>query len=320
MEQVRKRRRPRRCILAWLLGGWLLALSGTAAAEAPAPSVHWGALAFPDQIPTLSVGGTVNRFTEFDNPSRNSIPYESNLRESFGLNFFSLSWTKQWRCALCPQGLTTNLTAGGGPTRDQPSRFLQDIHNVLHIPEVYAPRNRQGYDGMIDGSLTKWFSLQSGDLVGEEFGDTFIGAGGSGGTLYQEVFLRGGFRRLALPTQENYPVRFSMMARYSWLSTGSLLRSVPANSVLWQPVVSFGPYAVKGPGVPPWEIEIGLTWDSGLFVNEAGQRRRERFWTASVRYHGLTFETWNDSLINDKDRGPTFGGMLIYNLLAGFDE
>lgn len=315
-------RRPGRAhqgILALLAGGLLLA-AWPAAAETPAPSVHWGALAYPDQIPTLAIAGTVNRFTEFDNPTRNNQPYESTIHESFGLNFLSLSWTKQWRCAVCPQGLTTNLTAAGGPTRDQPSRFLQDIHNVLHIPEVYAPRNRSGFDGMIDGSVTKWFSLQSGDPMGEEFGDTFISVGGSGGTVYQEAFVRGGVRRLALPTQENYPVRFSFMGRYSWLFPGSVVPQAAKHSVIWQPAISFGPYQVKGPVVPPWEIEIGITWDSGLFVNEAGRARHERFWTASIRYHGFMFETWNDSLINDKDRGPTFGGTITYNFLADFDD
>jgi hypothetical protein len=70
--------------------------------------------------------------------------------------------------------------------------------------------------------------------------------------------------------------------------------------------------------IPPWEIEIAITWDSGLFANEAGRARHEQFWSFSYRYHALRFEVWNDSLINDKDRGPSFGGTLTYNLLQAW--
>jgi hypothetical protein len=301
------------------LQGLLLCLGRPVWAESPAPTVHWGGLAFPDQTPTLSIGGTVNRFSEFDNPTRNSVAYESSLHQSFGLNFASVSWTKQWECSLC-QGVTTNLTAGVGPTSEEPSKFLADIHNIFHIPRAPTGRIRHGVDGMLDASATKWFSLQKSDEARSAFGDTFIGAGLSAGTLYQEVFVRGGVRRLALPVDENLPVRFSVMGRYSRLFVGDVVRDVPNTSVIVQPVISFGPYAVNGATVPPWEIEIGVTWDSGLFVNDRGQARRERFWTASLRYHGLMFETWNDSLLNDKDRGPSFGVTLTYNLLQVWDE
>jgi hypothetical protein len=314
------RQGPRRLTVSALLaaGLWLLLL-GPAAAESPAPSVHWGALAFPDQSPTLSIAGTVNRFSEFDNPTRNSVAYESNVRQSAGFNFVSLSWTKLWDCSFC-QGLTTNLTAGAGPTSEEPSKFLADVHNIFHIPQAPVGRFRRGVDGMADASVTKWFSLQKSDEAKSAFGDTFIGVGASGGSLYQEVFARGGVRRLALPVDENLPVRFSVMGRYSRLFMGDFVRHLPKSSVVVQPVISFGPYAVNGPTVPPWEIEIGVTWDSGLFVNDQGTPRKERFWTMSLRYHGLMFETWNDSLLNDKDRGPSFGVTLSYNLLQVWDE
>ena len=35
-------------------------------AETPAPSVHWGSIAYPDQFNTVQLGGTFNRFTQFD--------------------------------------------------------------------------------------------------------------------------------------------------------------------------------------------------------------------------------------------------------------
>src|SRR5690606_8625774 len=44
-----------------ILVTWLV-LSSAVFAETPAPSVHWGALSFPDRDRTLDLGLTVNRF------------------------------------------------------------------------------------------------------------------------------------------------------------------------------------------------------------------------------------------------------------------
>jgi hypothetical protein len=44
----------------------VLYLLATAAAETPAPTVHWGGIAHPDQFNILQLGATFNRFTEFD--------------------------------------------------------------------------------------------------------------------------------------------------------------------------------------------------------------------------------------------------------------
>jgi hypothetical protein len=300
------------CILATLC----LAVSLCAnpvAAESPAPTVHWGGLAYPDQSPTLSGGFTMNRFTEFDS-QYGAPPFGSTVNESFGLNFVSLSWTRALTCSFCLKGLTMNLTAGAGPTSEQPSKGIQDmLHRTFDGPPVMTRRVRTGADGMVDASLTKWFSLQSTES-GQTYGDTFLGGGVSGGTLYQELFMRAGFRRLAIPIDVDLPVRFSLMGRASRLFTGSLLHNVPAGSLQAQPAVSFGPYEGHGPSVPPWEIEFAMTWDTGLFVNQAGQSLRTHFWSLSYRYHGLKIETWNDSLWNLHDRGPTYGMALTYNL------
>ena len=63
-------------------------------AETPAPSVHWGSIAYPDQFNTVQVGGTFNRFSEFDGQGTR---YHSTINESFGLNFATVSWTQHWQ-------------------------------------------------------------------------------------------------------------------------------------------------------------------------------------------------------------------------------
>ena len=61
-------------------------------AEAPAPGIHWGALGYPDQEPTLTTGFSVFRFTEFNGEGERF----SGIRETIGLNLITISWTEHW--------------------------------------------------------------------------------------------------------------------------------------------------------------------------------------------------------------------------------
>lgn len=81
----------------------------TVRAESVAPSVHWGAIGYPDQERTLLAGVTLNRFTEF-NWERKRF---GAVDESAGFNFATITWTE--RIERFP-GWTTNLTIGAGPT------------------------------------------------------------------------------------------------------------------------------------------------------------------------------------------------------------
>ena len=101
--------------------------SDIAFAESPAPTIHWGGLGYPDQVNTLSIGYTGNRFTEFNG---NGDKYNK-IDETMGLNFGSISWTQHW--TKLP-GLSTNITVGAGPTGEQPTRYLQNefIHNAIY--------------------------------------------------------------------------------------------------------------------------------------------------------------------------------------------
>ncbi|NJN69162.1 MAG: hypothetical protein HC801_01830 [Nitrospira sp.] len=58
--------------------------------ESPAPSVHWGAMAFPDQYSTFTGGLTLNRFTPTDGLGNK---YDSTVGNTLGFNLITMSWT-----------------------------------------------------------------------------------------------------------------------------------------------------------------------------------------------------------------------------------
>jgi hypothetical protein len=161
----------------------LLRLADTVLAESPAPTVHRGGLAYPDQVNTLSLGYTGNRFTQF-NGERDQF---NRISETMGFNFGSLSWTQHWRSF---EGLSTNLTVGAGPTGEQPTRYFQNefVHDaVFGIPKVPVGRTRDEFDFMVDASAMYWHSVLNAPRV------FFIGGGISTGSLYTEGFARAVF-------------------------------------------------------------------------------------------------------------------------------
>jgi hypothetical protein len=80
--------------------------------EAPAPTVHWGGTAFPDQYSTVTTGLTLNRFTPIDG---NGAKYDSTVNNTLGFNLITLSWTQHWGGNW--KDWSTNLTAGISPTK-----------------------------------------------------------------------------------------------------------------------------------------------------------------------------------------------------------
>ena len=112
----------------------LLAASGWA--ETPAPSVHWGAIAYPDQERTLTTGLTLNRFTQYDGAGKQY----NDINQTMGFNFASVSWTERWQRL---PGWQTNLTLGIGPTDDGLTRFLQNdvIHKLRGLDPVPVARS-----------------------------------------------------------------------------------------------------------------------------------------------------------------------------------
>jgi hypothetical protein len=289
-------------------------------AETPAPSVHWGSIAYPDQFNALQLGGTFNRFSQFDGAGNR---YHSTLNESFGLNFATASWTRHWQQL---PGWSTNLTLGIGPTGRDPTEYIQNniVHPIIGNAVVPVGARRQDViDSMVDGSVTKWIKLLDG---APEF---FIGGGFSLGTVYYEEFARLGARRVSfdsfIPYWNKSPLHYvsdwlrgSAMARYGALQSSGLLHNVKPYSFLYQLSLSVGPYR-KDKLDPHWELEFALTWDSGIFVDEMGQSRKEFFWSVAATYAALRMETWNDS-INHKDYGPTYGFTVTLDLLKLFGK
>lgn len=312
----------RRCLLAGatrLFGlscGLLLGTAASTWAELPAPSVHWGAIAYPDRDPTLNAGLTLNRFTEFN--GKQPPEHYNNIRQTMGFNMASVSWTHRWSEF---KGWNTTLTVGAGPTGDNPTHFLQDaVHDIRDFNRVPVGATRSATDFAIDWSATRW-----GALIGPQE-NAFGGLGLSAGSLYYEFYGRAGLRRLsladvaqtltgsdmaALRTVSRF-VRLSGMARYSRLHSGAAFHEVAPQSYLGQVSISLADY--RETDHPGWELEFALTVDSGLFVDRKGDALEERFGSLALRFPYGSIETWND-LVNHKDYGPTFGASIMFDLL-----
>jgi hypothetical protein len=283
--------------------------------ETPAPSVHWGAMAFPDQYSTITGGLTINRFTPFDGLGNR---YDSTVGNTLGFNLITVSWTQHWHGTW--EGWSTNLTAGVGPTGDEITNFLQNkfVHQLRQLPTVPTVNPRKETDAMIDGSVTRWFPLFRPKVI-------FVGGGFSVGTIYQQGFLRAGIRRMPItPTLYSgswgdVSARTSVLGRVSYQDNGAVLRAVRQTAGLVQPSIAFGQYVTTETGetIPTWEIEFALMWDSGIFVNTTGQSQKQFAWAIAASAGPLRFETWNDSMGNiaERDYGPTYGATLMLDVL-----
>lgn len=285
--------------------------------ETPAPFIHWGALSYPDQEPDLSMGLSLFRFTEFNGEGERF----NGIKETIGINFITFSWTNHFTGQL--ENWSTNFTLGIGPTRNQPTEWLQNdlIHDGLWgIPPVPVGDTRKQTDFSISGSLTRWWEIPGQKRV------FYLGGGGQSGSLFHELFARAGFRRWSpLKTIEQWkgpanglladilrPLRFSGMVRTARIATGSAFHDLANTTYTAQGSISYGWY--NETTLRPWfEIEIGATIDSGIFNGPQGDSLEERFWTAALRVHPFTVETWNDQL-NSKDYGPTYGARLMMDV------
>ncbi len=304
-------------VFTFFLVGVLEFIPLAAKGETPAPSIHWGALSYPDQAPQLSLGFSLFRFTEFNGEGERF----NGIRETMGINFITLSWTEHFANTF--ENWSTNLTLGIGPTRNQPTEFLQNdlIHDgVWGIPTVPVEKKRNQTDFAISGSLTRWWGIAGQKRI------VYLSGGGQTGSLFHELFARSGFRRWSpLKTIEYLngdkqgliasvfrPLRFSGMVRASRIGTGAAFHDLAHASYAAQGSISYGWYDEQT--LRPWfELELGATIDSGIFNGERGDSLEERFWTAALRAYPFTLETWNDQL-NSKDFGPTYGGRLTMDL------
>ena len=287
--------------------------------ETPAPFIHWGALSYPDQEPSLEMGLSLFRFTEFNGEGERY----NGINETIGINFITLSWTEHLTNSF--KNWSTNFTLGVGPTRNQPTEWLQNdlIHDgVWGIEPVPVGNKRKETDFSISGSLTRWWEIAGQKRI------LYLGGGGQSGSLFHEVFARTGFRRWAPMGTIEYlkgkqsgifagvfrPLRLSGMVRAARIYTGAAFHDLANVAYTAQGSISYGWYDEKT--LHPWfEVEIGATIDSGIFNGELGDSLEERFWTAALRAYPFTIETWNDQL-NSKDYGPTYGARLTMDLYS----
>lgn len=174
---------------------------------------------------------------------------------------------------------------------------------------------------MVDGSLTRWFTLLGQPSAG------FAGLGFSTGSLYHEASAGVGLRRLSaaraleplvgksdlLETLSRY-VRFSAMGRYGRLFGGAAYGDavIADHSWLGQASISFAAYG-DGAARPDWELEFAATIDSGLFTTLGGHAVERRFGSIALRFPYGVVETWNDWL-GGTDSGPTFGLQVMFDL------
>jgi len=286
-------------------------------AESVAPSVHWGAIAYPDQDRTLLAGMTFNRFTEFDGSGKKF----NAIQESAGFNFATVSWTERF---IKFPGWSTNLTVGAGPTHSDPTLYLQNdfAHRLLKDSSVPVAQQREATDFMVNGSVTRWAKLFGTREVG------FVSLGFAAGSLYQEAIAQMGVRRLSLaealkPVAGNSAflrrfsrfVRFSGMGRFGQVFSGSAFRdSVLADqSYLAQGSISIAAYDDADEMPPRWELEFAVTFDSGLFADPNGHAIERRFGSLALRFPYGVLETWND-VLGGTDSGPTFGFHVLFDL------
>ena len=148
----------------------------------------------------------------------------------------------------------------------------------------------------------------------------FFAGIGAAGSLYYEPYAQIGFRRLALdplPVTGDY-LSFSSLGRYGRPYSGIAFHRVAPQSYLGQASIGLGNYR-HWDECTPWQIEVAVTFNSGLFVDHRGDSLEERFVSIALRYSAVTFETWND-LINQKDYGPTFGARLTLDMLPAYER
>ena len=243
--------------------------------ETPAPFIHWGALFYPDQEPSLEMGLSLFRFTEFNGKGERF----NGINETIGINFVTFTWTEHLEDRL--EDWSTNFTVGVGPTRNQPTEWLQNdlIHDGLWgIPTVPVGDTRKETDFSFSGSLTHCWEIPGQKRI------LYIGGGGQSGSLYHELFARTGFRRWSpVKTidelnghQEGIffnlfrPLRLSGMLMASRIATGAAFNDLANAAYAAQGSISYGWYDEKT--LHPWlEIEIGATIDSGIFNGALGR-------------------------------------------------
>lgn len=327
----------------------------SAGAQSALPDLHWGANFYPAAKEELRLSLGFNRFTEFSKTSDPSNPTTTHrfneIPFSAGFNIATLGWTTEFE--LFDRRWTGTFDLGSGPTRDQPTRFLQNeyIHKAMHQGRVPTGALREETEFLGGASARAWF----GDAEPHEghekdphhrvLTEGYAGLGFAASSLYHDSYAQVGGRLLFTDVLHQVHVELSASDRTSWLYPSDAFTDVAHFANIAQVGIAVVPadFASTSTGTFEegwnrfWMVEnllpyrwpgllydlvgrpkIGVyaTHDSGLFVD--AQDSPIETWFASLRFEwatGLRIETYND-FANGTDFGPTFGLIVSWDLMT----
>ena len=289
----------------------LVSLATAAGAEAQtlvSPSAHFGASIFPEFEPMAQFGLHFDRFTEFGkdlNPDGTyTFARRYRLGTTVGLNFAAFSGTGR---LFGSRTTLYRFTGQLGLSNDQPTEFFQNeiVHRARGLTKVPTGENvRKAFEAGAGLEVNRWLEPGWVRLP------VFAGAGFAWSTLLGELFVQGGVR---VP-------RFgpSLMLRAGRTFGGG---AFPTRDIAQSYAMLHGSFRaplddwLTGDAACTWvcslipEVELGVSWTSGLFRRASGVVAAEVFCTARLTWGPFNFESWNDSC-GGKDEGPTFGVRL----------
>jgi hypothetical protein len=310
------------------------------------PSIHFGALAFPPMEPVWEAGFSTDRFTEHTKPADS---LEGRLRDyvhkrTDGFNNFHLA---RAFVLYKPLGFIARVGLQGGWIGDNPSRFLQNSfrhHDAgLELIQVGATG-----DGRIVGFSTGVYSWYSPAVMQSEtirlIAPLFVGTEYVASSLFHDWSVSFGVRSERWMIFNKDIPALSLLIRKGMIVKPSGWRS--REHRVFEAADLAGTYTLATATLqlpvdhwwdPPQflpAIEIGLTWDTGIyrgFPNSAAAtsfyaeqalnptsgrqvpRVAETLCTVAFKWGGgdVVVESYNDAC-GDKDIGPSFGARMYF--------
>lgn len=211
-----------------------LALTALLPAQAAVPDAHWGACIYPPSRVEARLSLAFNRFTEFSktgDPNNPASPRFNEIDETMGLNIATIGWTDEFE--FLDRRWTRTFDLGGGPTRDQPTKFLQNeyVHHMLGQDRVPVGKERDATEFVGGAGARAWFGDR--ELHGGEERDPhhavltegYLGGGLAVSSLYHDTYLQLGGSMLFTDLIPEGPlhlwprshVELSASDRTSWL-------------------------------------------------------------------------------------------------------
>ena len=265
--------------------------------------------------------------------------------ETVGLNLFTMTYTASLaRHHLNGSNLTYAFTLLAGLQSDRLTEFYQNdiIHassGLVNIPRGKVACSEGDFELIkcvpvgIGAALNyRVLSLDQGSDGETAFRESplFIGAGGMLSSVELDAYAQFGVRRFGLLPHEwaltNYlDVALSSVLRGGILKGMAVFPDIASKYVAIDGSVALSILQYEFPVL----IEFGIVSSTGHFIvapraphdqsAPAPEALAETFYRLRVELGTFTFETFNDS-IGGKDKGPSYGVRLLWNLLPGTVE